>query len=401
MKRILFLIAILLFCNYPRKEEAPKILKPLANETFSPFSEIEFLWEEKVGAVAYFFVLDDTNTFKTPVLETTLTTNSLILKELKEGSYYFKVRYLTADSVYSDWSETRRLVVKFLDLINNFKTAGYPNEILVFKNYIFSASSQVGLEVFNEQGKILNFSDKRNVLYGLALDTLRNFLYLAYGEKELSILNLKFLPDSLYEINSLSWPIAYAYDVSLLNDSLVVVAADKQFLVINVKDTSFLYTIAQIYFPSSLRGVFTNKDFIYLACEQEGVGIYQLADSIIFLANIDTPNNARDLVGNDTLLFVADGRGISVIDIKDKENPLFKKEIPISGYCKKLYLADSLLFAAAGDGGLKIYKITNDEEYLKLISEKKFSDCRAVFFAKPYLYVATRDEGILIYRLSY
>lgn len=401
MKKILFLLLIVIFCNYPIKEEAVKILKPSEDEIFSPFSEIEFLWEDKASALAYFFVLDDTNTFKTPVLETTLTTNSLILKELKEGSYYFKVRYLTIDSVYSDWSEPRRLTVKLLDLQNNFKTAGYPNDILVFNNYIFTASSQAGLEVFNEQGKILNFSDRRNVLYGLALDTLRNFLYLAYGEKELSILNLAFLPDSLYEINSLSWPIAYAYDVSILNDSLVVIAADKQFLVVNVKDTSFLYTIAQIYFPSSLRGSFTNKDFIYLACEQEGVYIYQLTDTISFLTNIDTPNNARDLVGNDTLLFVADGRGISIIDIKDKKEPIFKKEIPITGYCKKIYLADSLLFAACGDGGLKIYKLTNDEEYLKLISERKFSDCRAVFFDNRYLYVATRDEGILIYQLIY
>ncbi|MEO0130550.1 MAG: hypothetical protein ABIK76_02520, partial [candidate division WOR-3 bacterium] len=194
----------------------------------------------------------------------------------------------------------------------------------------------------------------------------------------------------------------YAYDLSILNDTIVVVAADKQFLVINVKDTSFLYLVNQIYFPSSLRGCATSNNLIFLACEQEGVYIYQLADTVAFLSKIDTPNNARDLVSNDSLLFVADGRGISIIDIKDPSRPIFKKEIEISGYCKKLFLKDSLLFTACGSGGLKVYKIISEPDYLKILSEIKFSDCRTVFVDKNYqIYVGTRDEGILIYQINF
>lgn len=403
MKRIYFLFLILLFCHYPlREKEAPEIFKPSFDEIFSPFSQIIFEWEKIVNAINYHFVLDDTNTFKTPIIDTIISENTMTLKGLKEGNYYFKVRYLDKDSIYSQWSETRRFKIRFLNFFKSFKTEGYPTDILFYNNYLYVAGSQVGLEIFNENGKIKSFSDSRNILYALALDSVRNFLYLAYGEKEISVLNLNLLPDTIYEINSLSWPIAYAYDLSILNDTIVVVAADKQFLVINVKDTSFLYLVNQIYFPSSLRGCATFNNLIFLACEQEGVYIYQLADTVAFLSKIDTPNNARDLVSNDSLLFVADGRGISIIDIKDPSRPIFKKEIEISGYCKKLFLKDSLLFTACGSGGLKVYKIISEPDYLKILSEIKFSDCRTVFVDKNYqIYVGTRDEGILIYQINF
>ncbi len=403
MKRIYFLFLIFLFCHYPLKEKAPpKIFKPSFDEIFSPFSQIIFEWEKIDNIIYYHFILDDTNTFKTPIIDTIISENFLILKELKEGNYYFKIRYLDKDSIYSTWSESRRFKIRFLNFLKSFKTEGYPNDVLFYNNYLFVASGQVGLEIFDEKGKRKSFSDRRNILYGLACDTFKNLLYLAYGEKELSILNLNLLPDTIYEINSLSWPIANAYDLSILNESLVVIAADKQFLVVNVKDTSFLYLTNQIYFPSSLRGSYTFNNFVFLACEQEGVFIYHLRDTLIFLSNIDTPNNARDLVSNDTLLFVADGRGISIINIKNPYKPVFKKEIEIAGYCKKLFLRDSLLFAACGSGGLKVYKIVNEPDYLKILSEIKFSDCRTVFIDKNYqIYVGTRDEGILIYQINF
>ncbi|MCS7249662.1 MAG: hypothetical protein NZ608_01840 [candidate division WOR-3 bacterium] len=403
MKKIYLFFLILLFCRYPLKEkEGPKILKPSFNETFSPFSQIIFEWEKIDEAINYHFMLDDTNTFKTPIIDKIISENFLILEGLKEGVYYFKVRYLDKDSFYSDWSEIRSFKIKFLNFLKSFKTEGYPNDISFYKNFLFVAGGQVGLEIFDEKGKINFFSDGRNILYALAIDTLRNLLYLAYGEKEISILNLNLLPDTIYEITSLSWPIAYGYDLSILNDTIVIIAADKQFLVTNVKDTLFLYLISQLYFPSSLRGCYTLNNLIFLACEQEGIYIYQLTDSITFLSKIDTPNNARDLVGNDSLLFVADGRGISIIDIKNPNNPIFKKEIPINGYCKKLFLKDSLLFAACGSGGLKVYKIVKEPEYLKILSEIKFNDCRTIFVDKNYqVYVGTRDEGILIYQISF
>lgn len=403
MKRIYLLFLILLFCRYPLKEgKGPKILKPSFNETFSPFSQVIFEWEKIDNIINYHFLLDDTNTFKTPIIDTIISENILTLKDLKEGNYYFKVRYLDKDSIYSDWSEVGRFKIKFLNFLKSFKTEGYPNDVYFYNNYLFVAGGQVGLEIFNENGKVKSFSDNRNILYGIAPDTIRNLIYLTYGEKELSILNLNLLPESIYEINSLSWPIANGYDISILNDSIVVIAADKQFLVANVKDTSFLYLISQIYFPSSLRGCYTFNNLIFLACEQEGIYIYQLTDSINFLSKIDTPNNARDVISNESLLFVADGKGISIIDIKNPNNPIFKKEIEIIGYCKKLFLKDSLLFAACGSGGLKVYKIVNEPDYLKILSEIRFNDCRAVFVDKNYqVYVGTRDEGILIYQLNF
>lgn len=401
MKKIYYLILIFFFCNYPLKEkEGPKILKPLDNEIFSPLKEIIFEWEEIREAISYQFVLDDTNSFKTPIIDTIISDNNLILENLKEGNYYFKVRYLDKDSNYSAWSEVRRLKIQFLRLLKAFKTRGYPNDVCFYNNYIFVASSQVGLEVFTKDNKLGKFSDGRHILYAIAPDKIRNLLYLAYGEKELSILDLNFLPDTIYEIISLSWPIANGYDVSVVNDTVVVIAADEQFLVVNVKDTSFLYLLAQIFFPSSLRGSFSYNNLIFLACEQEGVYIYQLTDSISFLSRIDTPHNARDLVGNDTVLFVADGRGISIINIKNPQNPIFLKEITISGYCKKLFLKDSLLLAACGDGGLKVYKIVGQPDYLKLLSEIKMSDCRGVFVDDNFnIYVGSRDEGLLIYQI--
>lgn len=296
------------------------------------------------------------------------------------------------------------------EITNKFKVIGsqanpgFSQKIIVreYNNQrlAFVASGQAGLIIYNTdnpQSPVIRtqWLDTLNSCFGVA--SQGDYAYLAYGKKELEIINISNL-DSLYSIGSFEWPAAYAYDVFAADTNYAYVAAREQFIVSDVTEPHFPNVLGQYRFPSNIRSVVVKDSFAYLASEQLGVYVMNIkSNPRIVIDACDTPSNARYLFIQDTICYVADGRGgLIIINIANPHANSIISSINLSGYAQSVAVKDSFAYVACGDAGLSIVNI-KDPRIPKLVETVKSSYCRGVFVSDDeYIYVADRDQGLLV-----
>ncbi len=286
--------------------------------------------------------------------------------------------------------------------VSEVRLRGYPNGMAFLPNsdYLFVASGQGGLEVIDlkEKRKVLEYLDFENTCWDVKIS--ESLAFLAYGKKELLVCQIS-LPDTIFPIGVNEYSVAYGY--SLAYDSLrkkVYCAAREQFITFDVSDPNYPIDIKKENFPS-VRGIFFDGEYIYLACEQLGVMLYQATDSFpVRVSSFDSSLNARDLWVKDTFLFIADGRAITIASIADKKRPRFLTSIPISGYAQKITGFNNYLFLAANEGGLYLYDLSSFPPEEKAHLKEGYVRCVLYHPEKEILLVGERDKGVIIYEIK-
>jgi len=414
--RSVFVIVLFsLFCGYPKKIPPPvEVIAPGSGETIKS-NNVHFQWKRGDFLQFHLQVALDSK-FKDIAFEDTAIIDTVCNLFLAQSQYYYRLRGKSEDGQWGGWSETKMITVEVITLIGEVKLVGYPNSIEIVEiekrpeRYVLVASGQAGLEVIDlseirNPKKVQGYRDNINSLWGVKVSEDGDYGYLAYGKKELEIVELS-LPETILVVGANEYSVAYGYDLEVDEErDKVYCAAREQFITFDISNPENPYDLKKENFPS-VRGICRevggkkkDGDYLYLACEQLGIYVYQITDSFpIKVGYFDTPNNARDVWVKDTLLFVADGRSLTIISVATKTAPFLLYSLPIKGYAQKVFGESNYLFLACGEGGLYVYDISSLPP--RIIARLGVPYARCVSYKDGFILLGDRDRGLLIYELK-
>jgi hypothetical protein len=361
---------------------------------------VEFQWQKIDDAIGYYIQIDRKTSFTHPIINDSTLTDTIFTNELMDGNYYWRVRGLSKDSVWGEWSETWSFVIERYKIVSQTQTHGYAHDVFVQEPYAYIADGQAGLTIVDvgdpeEPAIVANIMDTTQEAWGVTVKD--SYAYIAYGSVELWVVDVSNL-DSINVVGSLSYPTPASGYAIKVRDSLAYIAAMSQFIIANVADPRYPDLLFQGHFAANVRGVALVDTFAVIACEQLGVFIYNVAtpQNSNIIGWYDTPGNARDVFLKDSLAFIADGTdGLVIVNIKNKSNPQQVCSIDLPGYARKIYIVDNLLYVALGDSGLGIVDITNPVEP-KIDAVIKTGYVNSIFPLDDYIYVAGGKDGLTI-----
>jgi hypothetical protein len=398
---LIFLLVLVIQCHKPLPIPKPVILQTPVNFSTLHQKTVTFQWQKVENCLGYHIQIDKKKNFPMPIINDSTLTDTFITLEFADGNYYWRVRGLSEDSVWGEWSATWSFKIERYRIISQTYTYGYAHDVFVDDDgYAYIADGQAGLTILNVEEPqnpaiLANIMNRTSEAWGIAVED--NYAYLAYGSVELWIVDCSDL-DSLYVVGSLSYPTPASGYALRIQDSLVYIAAMSQFIIASVADPRYPDLIFQDLFPANCRGVALIDTFAVIACEQLGIYIYNVANpnSSYITGRFDTPGNARDVFGQDSLAFIANGaNGLLVVNIKDKNNPEPICSLDLPGYARKIYLMDNYLYIALGDSGLGILDISNPHAP-RIEAIVKTGYAYSVFANEEYIYVACGRDGLAI-----
>lgn len=286
------------------------------------------------------------------------------------------------------------------EVVTSVPTPGYAQDVFVRGDRAYIADGQAGLAVFD-------ITDPRSpVLLGTVMDSLNeawgvvaneSLAFVAYGYKELLVARVGD-PESLVVVSELEYPQpGYGFAVAS-RDSFAYIAADAQFLVVELADARYPNLVFQYRYPRGLRGVCVRDTLCFLALEQLGVAVWNIASvPPVALGSFDTPSNARAVAARGDLLYVCDGRGgLRWADVSDPSVPaLAAGRLDLPGYANRLSVDDTLLYVGCGDGGLAVVSIADPANPV-LSATAELSYVRNAVGAKGCVLAADRDLGLVV-----
>jgi hypothetical protein len=361
---------------------------------------VEFQWQEVSEVIGYHIQVAKKTSFTNPIKDTVLT-DTCSGADLADGNYFWRVRSMSSDSIWGEWSETWSFTIERYRIINKTKTYGYAHDVFVDEPYAYIADGQAGLTIVNieepqEPVMVANIMDRANVAWGVIVED--DYAFVAYGRRPLWIVDVSEI-DSLRVVGQLGYmEPAYGKDICVrVQDSLVYIAALSQFIIVDITDLRFPNLFHQPRFPANVRGVAMIDSFALIACEQLGIYIFVVRrDSLKTISWFDTPGNTRDVFVRDSFAYLADGsEGLMVVNISDKRNPELVSTVDLPGYACKICIVNNLLYVALGDSGLGIVDITNPNEP-KINAVVKTGYAYSVFVLDEYIYVANGKDGLAI-----
>jgi hypothetical protein len=288
-------------------------------------------------------------------------------------------------------------------IVSECPLPGYAKKIVLVDTIAYVADGQGGLQVVNISNPestfvIGQYLTDRDV-GGVALrDT---FAYIALGSSTSGGLVILNIADPTNPIFVGQDPSIYAYDVAAPpGDTMYAyVAAGYWFHVEDVYTYPQYPSYARRFTtPGDIRAVSMVDSVAYLACEQMGLQIINLAkpDSIALVGWADTPSNARGIFVSGNHAFVADGRGgLIIIDVTDIENPSIVGQYDTPDYANGVFVLDEKAYVADGEGGLQVIDIIDPAEP-QLHGSIETSYANGVFARNDTIYIADRDMGLVI-----
>jgi len=287
-------------------------------------------------------------------------------------------------------------------IISECPLPGYAKRIALVDSIAYVADGQGGLQIVSISDPESTFVIGQYVadrdVGGVAVrDT---FAYIALGSSTsggLVVLNIADPTDPIFVGQD---PSIYAYDVAAppLDTMYVYVAAGYWFHVEDVYSyPQYPSYTRRFTTPGDIRAVSMVDSIAYLACEQMGLQIINLAkpDSTALVGWVDTPSNARGIFVTGEHAFVADGRGgLIIIDVSEIENPTILSQYDTPGYANDVFVLEDKAYVADGDGGLQVIDIVDITEP-RLYGSLETSYANGVFARNDTVYVADRDMGFV------
>lgn len=289
-------------------------------------------------------------------------------------------------------------------IIGECPLPGYAKKVELVDNLAYVANGQGGLQIIDisnpESTYVIGQYVADRDLSGIAVrDT---FAYVALASSTSGGLVVLNIADPANPILVGQDPTIFAYDVvAPPDDTMYVYVAARYWF--HVED---IYTFPQypqyarrFSTPGNIRVVCMVDTIAYLACEQMGLQIINLAqpiDSLALVGWVDTPSNARHVYAIDDYAYVADGRGgLIIIDVTDIENPAIISQFDTPEYANAVFVSNNRAYIADGDGGLYVVDVSipsQPEFYGKLPT----SYANGVYVRNDTVFVADQDMGLVI-----
>lgn len=381
---------------------AVELLSPADSATVAA-PVVEFAWSADAGD-AWEFQLAADSRFRSMLRADTVTVDSgpavrWQVDLRRDGTYWWRVRARGGDSTWGNFSEERTLDLRRFDVLAARPTPGYAHAVCVAGERAYVADGQAGLAVFDVADPanpryLASVMDSLNEARGVAVRGRHAFV--AYGYKELLIADVAD-PDSLRVIGELEYPTpGYGFDIAL-RDSMVYIAADAQFIVVNTADPAYPNLRFQHRYPRGLRGVAIEDTLCWLALEQLGVAAWNIAAlPPVPLGSLDTPSNARSVAASGGIVYVADGRGgLVVVDGRDPSAPAVLATLDLPGYAGQVTVSGDRVYVGCGEGGLVIVDAGMPAEPF-IVAAIKLSYVRGGVESGGHIYACDRDLGLVV-----
>lgn len=288
-------------------------------------------------------------------------------------------------------------------IIGECSLPGYAKDIALVDTLAYVANGQGGLQVVSVANPesiyvVGEYASDRDVGGVAVRDTIA---YIALGSSTSGGLVILNITDPTNPVFVGQDPTIYAYDVAApASDTMYAyVAARYWFHVEDVYTFPQYPTYARRFTtPGNIRAVHVIDSMAYLACEQMGLHIFNLAlpDSLALVGWADTPSNARHVYVSGVYAYVADGRGgLVIIDVSDPANPTIIGQYDTSDYANAVFVSNDYAYVADGAGGLQIIDVSNPAQPL-LYGHLLTAYANGVCARNDTIYVADRDMGLVL-----
>jgi len=291
--------------------------------------------------------------------------------------------------------------IHLFKILSTCHLPGYAEDLDIVNNLVYVADDQGGLQIVDVSNPatpciIGEYTSEKSIVGVAIRDT---FAYLAVNHTQggIRIINIAD-PENPFFVGEDNW--YYGYNVvAPQNDTIFVyMAGGYWFVVEDVSFPQYPTFVRRFSTPGDIKGIYVIDSIVYLACEQMGLHIFNLArpDSEALVGWIDTPSNARNVFVKDDYAYIADGRsGLIVIDISDPGNPALAGQYDTPDYANDIFIEHDKAFLADGDGGLQVIDIETPSDPL-FYGEMETSYANGVYARGDTVYVADRDLGLLI-----
>jgi len=288
------------------------------------------------------------------------------------------------------------------EIISICSLPGYAKDIDVAGDLAYVANDQGGLQIVDvsnsESTFVIGEYVTERIIQGVAIRDTIAYLAVGHAQGGIIILNVAQPSEPVFVGQDQTF---YGYDlVAPTDDTMYVyIAARYWFIVEDVKThPQYPSFVRRFSTPGDTRGIYLVDSIAYLACEQMGIHIFNLAkpDSEALVGWIDTPSNARNVFVEGNYAYVADGRaGLVIIDVSDLENLAIIAEYDTPEYANNVFVYDDYAYIADGDGGLQVIDVSNPEEPI-YYGAVETSYAYGVYVRDEYIYIADRDIGLVI-----
>ena len=287
------------------------------------------------------------------------------------------------------------------NIVGTCSLPGYAEDLDIISNLAYVADDQGGLQIVDisdpENPFIIGEYASEKSIIGVAVRD--SFAYLAVNHTQggVRIIDIKD-PENPVFVGEDNW--YYGYNVAApQNDTMFVyMAGGYWFVVEDVSYPQYPTFVRRFSTPGNVRGIHVLDSLVYLACEQMGLHIFNLAkpDSEALVGWIDTPSNARNIFVDNDHAYIADGRsGLIIVDISDPSDPILVGQYDTPDYANDIYVENNKAFLADGDGGLQIIDIELPDDPV-FYGELSTSYANGVYTRGDTIYLADRDMGLLI-----
>lgn len=287
------------------------------------------------------------------------------------------------------------------EIISVCPLPGYAMDIDLMGDLAYVADGQGGLQIVDINNPDSTFvvgeymSEKSIV--GIAVRDTFAYLAVSHSQGGIKIINVAQPSEPVF-IGEDNW--YYGYNVvAPPNDTMYVyVAGGYWFVVENVSNPQYPSFVRRFSTPGDIRGIYVVDSMVYLACEQMGLHILNLAkpNSEAIVGWVDTPSNARNIFVKENYAYITDGRaGLVIINVSDPENPEIVSIYDTPDYANNVFISGNYAYIADGDGGLQVIDISNPEEPV-YYGSLEMSYANDVYVKDDLIYVADRDMGLVI-----
>jgi hypothetical protein len=178
---------------------------------------------------------------------------------------------------------------------------------------------------------------------------------------------------------------------------MAYIAADAQFIIVNVSDPMYPNLVFQYRYPYSCRGVCLAGRYCYLALEQLGVAVWDVSTTPpVQVGSFDTPSNARSVAASGDFLYVTDGRdGLIVADVSNPASPSEVGRLALAGYGNRISVSDSLVYVGCSAAGLAVVNVKNPATPV-LVAQVSTSYARGAMEYGGYVFACDRDSGLVV-----
>ncbi len=396
-----------------------------SNDTLIHDNNPTFIWHRIETAVKYHLQVSSSSNFisrsiNVEISDTVYTT----ISPLVNNSFYWRVRSMNSDSMWSDWSDADIWIFHKTDNVNyilfrsSTTTIGTAQDVFIQNDTAYVADGAADLT-------IIDVGDKSAPSLIQNIDTIDDDYAVAIYINPQDTVPYAFVADLDGKVQVIN-----TFDVSPINNGSFGGQNLEDISAVFIRDTLYMFTVRSasgfnlsgmtiyqivyepsfpphpgiyvwnpIDLPADAKGVYADTSYCYVACDVIGLIIIDNTDiyNPFIISTLDLESSSLSVFAKGDYVYVAaDRAGLYIIDATDKSNPVIASQINTSGRTKDVHVVGDYAFLADASGGLKVIDVSTPDSAM-FVAAYDTPYANGIFADSSSVYICDRDEGLMIF----